>query len=592
MNCNRDLFVDRAGELNEVIDVHTKSSSRLSILRLIIFILTVLSYIVSYRRTLFIIPSILLTIVFVSMLIIHGRIKRELKRLQTIRVINSDYISRIDGDLSSLSDGGKEFMIDGHAYAGDLDVFGDASLFALYNLSDTFMGRREFADRLLNDHIDDVSDAELEARQKAVSELISDPVFLQEYQAVARLGKITSDPAAFRDLASTEKNFDHKRRIMYYLQPLLWVPSVIMAVIGFKYYSAAILITLVVNLIIWFFASSAYTELFSRSGGIARQTGAISDLYKMLEEKEFSSELINGLIKGEGDVAVSVRLKRLSRALTLIGFRGQPILALLLNSILPFDLFCADRLLCWSRDNGRYCVKALDNIGDIEALMSSACVGIISSQSVFPKFVRGAVFDGRDICHPLIKPDKVVSNSVRLDSQIALITGSNMSGKTTLIRTVGICTLLAMTGAPVPASSVTLGRMRIMSSMRIVDSLEGNMSTFKAELVRIAGIIKASADTTPMLFLIDEIFRGTNSTDRTEGAMSVLVNLSKSHIIGMMTTHDYALCDKVEQTLQNIVYYHFSETYNDTGISFDYKLHNGVSHESNAKYLMRLVGIT
>ena len=130
-----------------------------------------------------------------------------------------------------------------------------------------------------------------------------------------------------------------------------------------------------------------------------------------------------------------------------------------------------------------------------------------------------------------------------------------------------------------------------MSSMRIVDSLEENMSTFKAELIRISGIVNAAGENKPLLFLIDEIFRGTNSDDRTEGALTVLRKLSKPYICGLMTTHDYAMIDKTKEGFDKIRYYHFSEAYTDTGITFDYKLTSGISRQSNAKYLMKLVGI-
>ena len=127
--------------------------------------------------------------------------------------------------------------------------------------------------------------------------------------------------------------------------------------------------------------------------------------------------------------------------------------------------------------------------------------------------------------------------------------------------------------------------------MRIVDDMKEEMSTFKAELVRISRIVEAGKTNMPMMFLIDEIFRGTNSADRTEGAMTVLNILSLPTVIGLMTTHDYALCDECQATKDNIAYYYFSETYDDVGINFDYKLKSGVSQISNAKYLMKLVGI-
>ena len=129
--------------------------------------------------------------------------------------------------------------------------------------------------------------------------------------------------------------------------------------------------------------------------------------------------------------------------------------------------------------------------------------------------------------------------------------------------------------------------------MRIADSLEENMSTFKAELIRIGRIVEASKDETPMLYLIDEIFRGTNSQDRTDGAQMVLNNLLKPHISGFMTTHDYALCDRIiEKKTEGVIFYHFSERYEEDSVIFDYKLRDGMSHESNAKFLMKLVGIS
>ena len=144
--------------------------------------------------------------------------------------------------------------------------------------------------------------------------------------------------------------------------------------------------------------------------------------------------------------------------------------------------------------------------------MCAAQTGLVLEESTFPVFVESdkasdnAFFEGTDLAHPLLEHETVVRNSVTIDKDIAIITGSNMSGKTTMIRTVGVCTILAMTGGLVPASSLKLGRMRVMSSMRIVDSLEENMSTFKAELIRISGIVNAAGNDKPLLFLIDEIF--------------------------------------------------------------------------------------
>ena len=252
----------------------------------------------------------------------------------------------------------------------------------------------------------------------------------------------------------------------------------------------------------------------------------------------------------------------------------------------------------WADSYGDSLYNSISNLAEIESLMCASQISFISGVSSFPKVEESsspddnAYFEGTDITHPLLDPETAVSNSVTIKSDIALITGSNMSGKTTLIRTVGVCSILAYMGSKVPCSSLSLGRMRIMSSMRITDNLGEDMSTFKAELVRISEIIKcAKQKDTALLFLIDEIFRGTNSDDRTEGALIVLKNLSSPRICGFMTTHDYAMIDKTVDSFKNVCYYHFSEKYTDTGITFDYKLADGISRESNARYLMNLVGI-
>ena len=328
------------------------------------------------------------------------------------------------------------------------------------------------------------------------------------------------------------------------------------------------------------------------------QVATILKLYTILENAGYENKRIKSLIEGERKSEGAFEsLKSLAGILKVAYLRSQPLFALLLNIVVPIDYLISFLLGNWAVKYGKNLPSQINDLAELEALMCSAQTGLVLPDSSFPGFVESdkpsdnAYFEGFDLAHPLIERESVVSNSVTVNSDIAIITGSNMSGKTTLIRTVGVCTILALTGGLVPASKLTLGRMRVMSSMRIVDSLEENMSTFKAELIRISGIVNAAGDDKPLLFLIDEIFRGTNSDDRTEGALTVLKKLSKPCICGLMTTHDYALIDKTEQGFGNIRYYHFSESYTDTGINFDYKLTSGISRQSNAKYLMKLVGI-
>jgi DNA mismatch repair ATPase MutS len=191
--------------------------------------------------------------------------------------------------------------------------------------------------------------------------------------------------------------------------------------------------------------------------------------------------------------------------------------------------------------------------------------------------------------HPLINSDIRILNDIDMDNNIFIITGSNMSGKTTFLRTLGINLVLAYSGGPVYANKMSCPIVSIYTSMRVTDDLKNGISTFYAELLRIKDIINEAKENKNMIFLIDEIFRGTNSIDRILGAKNVLANLNKLEVIGAITTHDLELC--VLDKYNRIKNYHFSEEYKDNKIHFDYKIRLGRSTSTNAKYLMKLVGI-
>lgn len=221
-----------------------------------------------------------------------------------------------------------------------------------------------------------------------------------------------------------------------------------------------------------------------------------------------------------------------------------------------------------------------------------AVIGQMYPEWAFPVFSgKGLKFAAEGLGHPLIPKDVCVRNDFEINNGACVITGSNMSGKTTLLRTVGINLVLAYSGAPVFAHKLECSVMDIFTSMRVHDDLNRGISTFYAELLRIKMIIDYSHKEQPLIYLIDEIFMGTNSLDRIAGARSVLKNLSKSWIIGLISTHDFELCDLEHESSVKIKNYHFTEKYINNEIKFDYKLRPGRSKTTNAKYLMKMVGI-
>lgn len=619
MTASPKLFEDNNQKINESLKLYDGRSKLLSVIRFILFFTGVfcLIWAIAKKLPLFYVIFAVIFAVFVVICVIHGNITSKLKYYEALLNVNSRYVARIKGDFDGLfalvRDGLKRrdlieeaeryasgigFYRDDHDYCMDLDLFGRKSLFSRLNVAETSFGRRAFARELLGLG-DEVRPAEgIVQRQKAVKELVSKPEFLEQYQATAMLGNMKKDPKALIDFASEKKPAKKSLKVMAELQICLWLFPLSSLMFFPSYVRACVLGVIAFNLIVWAMGVKANAYYFKAADGMPSQVSTIHKLYSLLESSGLEDEYLRSLISGKEGKTVTSSLSSLSLILFFAGLRSQPIFAFLINSVFPIDNLVCFYMGRWAVRNGDSLYRAVANLAEIEALMCASQISFVSGVSSFPEVEASedpddnAYFEGKDICHPLLSPDTAVSNSVTIRSDIALITGSNMSGKTTLIRTVGVCSILAYMGSAVPCSALKLGRMRIMSSMRITDNLGEDMSTFKAELVRISEIIKCSKEgTSALLFLIDEIFRGTNSDDRTEGALIVLKNLSAKRICGLMTTHDYAMIDHTVNSFKNICYYHFSETYTDTGITFDYKLSDGISRESNARYLMKLVGI-
>ena len=590
-----DHFESIAPSLKEARDSLTKINHTIGLLRLLVFAFTAgfgIAALIKDNKIPFIIGAVVMLLGFIILCAIHTRTKKYENLLNQKIAANDRYLARIRGDFSSLTDVGSEFIDHSHSYSSDLDVFGPHSLFALYNTSHSVFGRKAFADRLKCKDYDELNKESISARQKMVEALSSDPNFLLDYESVSALYPILKTPEALLTLCFKNEKLSSGLKILWKVMPFIWLVPVIFPIVGLmKYLRIAVLGVILVNLVIWFLSSRRDQADIFRSGLISKQAQAVKERVDILLSGELPEELFKPGFISE---SFTDDLNALIKSCSLCSLREQPITALILNALMPFDVLCADKLLDWSHAHGSGFMENVERLGQVEALMSACVPGLISKETCFPEIIvdKKAYFEGEQMSHPLLDPEKVVSNSVTIDSQTAIITGSNMSGKTTLIRTVGVMMILSYTGAMVPAHAVKCSVMRLKTSMRIADSLEENMSTFRAELVRIASIVESSKNDEPLMFLVDEVFRGTNSQDRTDGAQILLTKLNKPNISGFMTTHDYALCDRIaEEGVENIVFCHFSEKYEGDEIIFDYKLKEGMSHESNAKFLMKLVGI-
>jgi DNA mismatch repair ATPase MutS len=579
-------------------------------------------------------------VVFTMLVIKHLKLKRDLERTQCKIKINQAYNDRISGRWTSFKDTGMDFVDSKHPFSSDLDIFGRSSLFQWINIGNTFFGRTILRDLLISPtkNKDDIIN-----RQKAVNELASKKLFTEELQCEGMLGEnIDQDPAKLLAYFEGNRRLFSSDAIKYifYILPIITVLSVVAMITGMVQGSNILSPLIPLGLII--------LQLVLTAIGYVRSANTLSmvNLYKaeieaygsiiqVIEKAEFNNEYLKQLQGNfaSQDKSVAQQLQGLDWLVFAISFRSSALLNFLLNALLLWDYHCIFKLENWKQSYGKGIRKWLETIGEFEALSSLAVVKGINPTWCNPDIVEVTINDNNAsninsmncvsnqqptltinkvkvaddntkhqpnslefvseaLGHPLIASDKRVYNDFAISNNLGVITGSNMSGKTTLLRTVGINLVLAYAGAPVCADKLRCSMMDIFTSMRITDDLNSGISSFYAELLRIKMIIEHVHTKQPMLFLIDEIFRGTNSKDRILGARSVLRNLSKPWVIGLISTHDFELCDLENEKDVSIKNYHFTEHYIDDEIKFDYKLRSGRCHTTNAKYLMKMVGIT
>lgn len=290
--------------------------------------------------------------------------------------------------------------------------------------------------------------------------------------------------------------------------------------------------------------------------------------------------------------SASAGLQLLARLAAAVSWRRNFFFYFLANGLFAFDFAAGLLFERWCRREGARLAPALAVWHECEVLLSLSTLAVTQARTVFPVFLEGEAprLTATALRNPLLPEESAVANDAALTAGTTIITGSNMSGKTTWLRTLGMNAVLAWAGAPVCAAAFSLSPLALYTSIRVDDSLAEGMSTFYAELLRIKEMVAAERTGRPLLLLIDEIFKGTNSADRITGARAALAHLTNAHSITLVSTHDFELCD-LEVPGGRVRNAHFEEQYQDGKIAFDYRLRAGRCQTTNAVYLLRLVGI-
>ncbi len=530
---------------------------------------------------------------FLSLLAVHLHLNDRLTRVGRAERFYLRGIQRLEGTWRGKGRTGERLFDKDHPYARDLDIFGKGSLFELLDVTVSPWGSRTLASWLSNP----ATLAEVRLRQEAVAELR--PLLdLRE--------KVASEPGEENEIAAPESLG------AWASSPLVLTSSLArIAAIALGLAATILAILWLASMVerVWFLAALAATSAFaghfrprvsavlSAAEGPTRDLSILASLLGILESQTFSSPHLLALqsrLASQGETA-SARVRRLAQLIQYLDARRNQ-LFLPLAGLLLWGTQFAFAIEAWRRASGEDVPRWLEAVGELDALLALGSYGFENSEDVFPETrdtPDSALFEAVELGHPLIPLDRLVRNDVKLGGQlrVLIVSGSNMSGKSTLLRAVGVNAVLALAGAPVRARSLSLSGLRVGASIRTEDSLQEGISHFYAEILRLRQVMELAKGEVPVLFLLDEILHGTNSHDRRIGAEAVVRGLVERGAIGLVTTHDLAL-SKLEETLsgraRNV---HFEDHIEDGKIRFDYLMRDGIVKKSNALELMRGIGL-
>jgi ABC-type multidrug transport system fused ATPase/permease subunit len=521
------------------------------------------------------------------------RLTRQSKsRLWRLKRFYDRAIQRVNGNWASSGFTGEEFIDPNHVYATDLNVVGEGSLFELLCIVRTSLGRRGLADYLLQTPALDES----ALRQEAVRELRGRTNLRERIATLGEFEFLETQHATFDQwLTSPRLSFPSALPVIAAATSALLVAIVVAGLLGVvpwmevaRWAAPFILFHTAVGL--------AFRDRVNRMSQwlrpVSLETRVLREGLHLVETEPFESAKLRQI---SGQLQTGSRsIRQLERLLDLLAERDKDWFAG------PSRLLLAGTQLCmaierWQRKHGQSLRTWIEAWAEFEALNALAAYGYENPENAFPELAAGpACFQARDLGHPLLPPDSCITNDVEIttpESPFYIVSGSNMSGKSTLLRAIGLNAVLAFAGAPVRAGALRLSGLSIFASLSIVDSLLNGKSKFLAEVDRLRQAIESAVPDRPVLFLVDEIFSGTNSRDRRIAAEAIVRTLVDRGAIGALSTHDLALTEIAGADGLNGVNVHMGSRDHADPMDFDYRLKPGVTTESNALAIARMAGV-
>jgi len=544
--------------------------------------------------------------IFGALVVIHENLLKTLERRRRAARYFEKGLGRLDGNWPGTGETGERHLDPAHPYAADLDLFGRGSLFELLSTARTRIGEDTLAQWLLHPAPPEVA----RERQEAVEELRARVDLREELAVLAEEARSGVNPALLADWgeAPAELRRGGMRLrvglftvigmagfIALWVHVLWLVKLVRLGDSADAFVRDGFLVALILTGWFLYRHHGQMGRIVSAVEEAAHELGLMSEILVRLERERFTSPMLarmSASLECEGEPP-SKKLARLKRLTELLESRDNTFVRVLE----PFVLWTphlALRVEDWRAHSGAAVRRWLEAAGEMEALCSLASHAFEHPDDKFPEFAdEGPWIEAEGVGHPLLPEAQVVRNDVRIGGVLRLlvVSGSNMSGKSTLLRTLGVNTVLAQAGAPVRARRLRISPLAVGASIRVTDSLQGGVSRFYAEILRLRQILDQTNGRLPVLFLIDEFLHGTNSHDRRIGAGALARGLVERGAIGLITTHDLALADVADELGERARNVHFEDHIEDGRIHFDYVMRPGVVRKSNAIELMRQVGL-
>ena len=591
-------YNNRVDQAEKDINIYQGLSHRYSMIRLAVFILAIplLYFIIKTNLIVFGLFLIGIISLFVWAVIKQQKFDKLLSEKQALKAINENEIEAINSHHNLYYNGG-DYDIPNHHYTSDLDIFGAHSIFGLINRCRTYYGNQI----LKSIFLDKPTRYDLIEKQEAISELEKETDYrqkiaiklfslegLENYNVAESINKQMEMDLSFGE--GTLLNLYRKSL------PLIWIGIIVLYFVNYGIANTLASFLFIGNILLVGNFTKRISEVQGRLSNTSNSLKKYIDVLKSLFNKKWTSTLLKSHAAEFENSSAELPLKSLSDLSSIINqldYRLNLLVAIVGNGLLMWDLNVIYKLSKWKRSNTGKIEKIFKHIGFMEAMSSLATWAYNHPTYCYPQISDDYIkIEAKELEHPLIPKSQNVENDFTLNQQdkVVIITGSNMSGKSTLLRTIGLNMILGYTGTKVAASSLSIPIVSIVTYMRIKDALEENVSTFKAELNRISMILSVLKEKNDAFILIDEMLRGTNSKDKLSGSIGITKKLLESGAYAMIATHDIKLAEMGNEE-NRIANYYFDIDYKDGDLVFDYKVKSGICENFNASFLLGQLGI-